>query len=240
MRLLLILSILSFCFILAKVNKKQISTSLYLAISSFLSPIVLFNQINSQVFILFIISLLLLVLIDLIKNKTIKKLFFTLTVIYFSLVILYLTGILNNNFKIDLQRLFVIDNLSLGTIKRFEQNALYLPRILRPVVYNDFQIIFITLTKVINYLWIDKIITYLGFAVIYLMYISIPKKKNKYYLLIPFVVILTSVLHRNPNNYFIYLFSLPALIPIFIKNITKFNKLILFILISISCLYSLL
>jgi hypothetical protein len=240
MRFLLILSILFFCFILAKINRKKISTSVYIAISSFLTPIVLFNQINSQILILFVVSLLLLILIDLIKNKTIKNIFFTLTIIYFSLAILYLTGIINNNFEFDLQRLFVIDNLSLGTIKRFEQNALYIPKILRPVAYNNFQIIFITLSKVINYLWIDKIITYLGFAIIYLMYISIPKKTNKYYLLIPLVVILSSVLHRDPNNYLIYLFSLPALIPIFIKNITKFNKSLLFILISISCLYSLL
>ncbi len=240
MRLLLILSILLFCLILAKVNKKKISTSIYVAISSFLTPIVIFNQINSQVFILFIFSLLFILVVDLIKNKTIKKIFFILTIIYISLVILYLTGVINNSLEVDFQKFFFIDNLSLETIIRFKQSALYLPRILRPIAYNYFQIVFVTLTKVINYLWIDKLITYLGFTILYLMYISIPKKENKYYLLIPLVVILMSVLHRDPNSYLVYLFSLPALILIFIKNITKFNKSLIFILIPISCLYSLL
>ena len=140
--------------------------------------------------------------------------------------------------EIDFQRLFIVDNSSLGTIKRFQQNALYLPKILRPIVYNYFQIFFVIFIKILNYLWIDKIITYLGFALVYLIYLSFSVKKNIHYLIFPLIVVLVAVLHRDPNNYLIYLFSLPPLMVFFIKNIKKLNIPLLITTIFITCFYS--
>ncbi len=240
MSLLLSISIFVFCFIIAKINKKNLVNSICISASIVFTPLFLFNKIDIQTLVVFIISLLLLLLAitDFIKNKTLKKILFLTTTIYFILAILYLTGIINSKMEIDFQRLFIVDNSSLGTIKRFQQNALYLPKILRPIVYNYFQIFFVIFIKILNYLWIDKIITYLGFALVYLIYLSFSVKKNIHYLIFPLIVVLVAVLHRDPNNYLIYLFSLPPLMVFFIKNIKKLNIPLLITTIFITCFYS--
>jgi hypothetical protein len=238
MSLLLPISIFIFSFFLSKINRKKIVIPIFISISIIFTPLFIFNKVETQTLIFFIPSLLLLIVTDLSKNKILKKILFLVTLIYFSLSILYLTGLINNKMEIDNQRLFIVDNFSLETIKRFQQNALYLPKIFRPIIYNPFQLIFITFVRILNYLWIDKVITYLGFSLIYLIYLSLLVKKNIHYLIIPLVVILTAILHRDPNNHLIYLFSLPPLILIFIKNIKKINIFLLLVLILISCLYS--
>lgn len=238
MKILLIFSIIAFCFFVGKINKKNINNCFYIAIAIVFTPVIFFNKINIQTFIVFIFSLLLLFIFDFTKNKLLKKILFLIISIYFSLTILYLSGIINNKLEIDFQKLFIIDNSSFETIKRFKSNALYLPIFLRPVIYNYLQIIFIFFVRVLNYIWIDKIISYLGFAFIYLVYLAITQKKNKIYLIFPIVIILSGILHRDPNNQLIYLFSIPAFLLFFIKNINKLNNSILFTAILISCLYS--
>lgn len=238
MKTLLIISIFIFCFFIGKINKKKINISFLIAIAAIFTPIIFLNKIDSKTFIAFIISLLFLFLFDFTKNKLLKIIFFSITSIYFCLIILYLSGILNNNLEIDFQKIFLIDNSSLETIKRFQLDALYLPRILRPIIYSYFQIIIAIFARVVNYLWINKIFTFLGFTFLYLIYLAFINKKNRYFLIIPILVILIGILHRDPNNYLIYLFSIPPLLLFFIKNINKINISILFSTILISCLYS--
>lgn len=238
MKTLLIISIFIFCFFIGKINKKKTNISFLIAITAIFTPIIFLNKIDSKTFIAFIISLLFLFLFDLTKNKLLKIILFSITSIYFCLIILYLSGILSNNLEIDFQKIFLIDNSSFETIKRFQLDALYLPRILRPIIYSNFQIIIAIFARVVNYLWINKIFTFLGFAFLYLIYLAFINKKNRLFLIIPFLVILIGILHRDPNNYLIYLFSIPPLLLFFIKNINKINISILFSTILISCLYS--
>lgn len=238
MKILLIISIFVFCFLIGKINKKNLNNSLYIAIVAVFTPIVFLNQINTPTFIAFIFSLLFLLFFDLTTNKIFKKILFIITLTYFSFAILYLSGILNNRLEIDYQKLFIIDNSNFETIKKFQVNALYLPKILRPIIFNFFQIIFVFFVRTINYLWIDKLITFLGFTVIYLIYFAFTKKKNRYLLIFPILVVAMGILHRNPNNNLIFLFTLPSLVLFFIKNITKLNIPFLVTMILLSCLYS--
>jgi hypothetical protein len=238
MKILLIISIFVFCFLVGKINKKNPNNSLYIALATIFTPVIFLNKINIPIFIAFITSFLFLFIFDLTKNKFFKKILFTVTLIYFSFTILYLSGILNSGLKIDYQKLLVVDNSNLETIKRFQLDALYLPKILRPIIYNYFQIIFVIFTRALNYLWLDKIISYLGFTFIYLIYLAFIQKRNWYYLIFPIIVILSGILHRDPNNQFIFLFCLPAFLIFFIKNIKKINTPFLFITILINCLYS--
>ena len=238
MKILLIFSIIAFCLFVGKINKKNINNCFYVAIAIIFSPVIIFNKINTQTFIAFLFFLLLLFIFDFTKNKLLKKILFLITLIYLSLAILYLSGIINNGLEIDFQKLFTTDNSSFETIRRFKSNALYLPRILRPIIYNYLQIIFIFFIRALNYIWIDKIITYLGFAFIYLAYLAITNKKNKIYLIFPIIIILSGIMHRDPNSQLIFLFSIPAFLLFFIKNINKINIYILFTSILISCLYS--
>jgi len=238
MKILLIFSIIAFCFFVGKINKKNKKNSFYIAIAIIFSPVIIFNKINTQTFIVFLFFLLLLFVFDFTKNKLLKKILFLITLIYLSLAILYLSGIINNRLGIDLQKLFIIDNSSFETIRRFKLNALYLPKFLRPIIYNYLQIIFIFFVRALSYIWIDKLITYLGFAFIYLIYLTITQKKNKIYLFFPIIIVLSGILHRDPNSQLIFLFSIPAFLLFFIKNINKLNTSILFTAILISCLYS--
>jgi len=238
MKILLIISIFVFCFLIGKINRKNLNNSFYIALATILTPVVFLNKINIPIFIAFIISFLFLFLFDLTKNKFFKKILFIVTLIYFSFAILYLSGIINNRLEIDYQKLFVIDNSNLETIKRFQLDALYLPKILRPIIYNYFQIIIAIFIRVLNYLWLDKVISYFGFAFIYLFYLASIQKRNWSYFIFPIVVVLSGILHRNPNSQFIFLFCLPTLLLFFIKNIKKINTPILFITILINCLYS--
>jgi hypothetical protein len=238
MNILLIFSIFIFCLLIGKINKKNIKNSIYIAIAIIFTPIIFLNKIDTQTLIAFIFSLLLLIIFDLIKNKVFKKILISIISLYFVLVVLYLSGILNNKLAIDFQKLFIIDNSNFEIIKRFQLDALYLPKIIRPIIYNYFQIIFMVIIRSLNYLWIDKIITYLGFAFIYLTYIAFTKKKDFLYLIIPILIVITGTLHRDPNNIIIYLFSIPIFLLFFVKNINKINIPLLFTTISISCLYS--
>jgi len=238
MKILLIISIFIFCFFVGKINKKNQNNSSYIVIATIFTPIFLLNKINISTFTAFIISFLFLFTFDLTKNKFLKKLLFIATLIYFSFAILYFSGILNNRLELDYQKLFIIDNSNLETIKRFQLNALYLPKILRPIIYNYFQIIIAIFIRALEYLWLDKIISYFGFAFIYLIYLASTQKRNLSYLIFPIFIVLIGSLHRDLNSQFIFLFCIPALLFFFIKNIKKINITILLITILINCLYS--
>ncbi len=238
MKILLIFSIIIFCFLVGKINKKNFINSFFISIAIIFTPVFISNKIDIKTFFIFIFSLFFLFLFDLAKNKFIKNILFLSTLIYLILAVLYLSGIINNHLEIDFQKIFFIDNSSFETIKRFQLNALYLPKFLRPLMFNYFQIFFIFFIRTLNNIWIDKIIIYLGFSFIYLIYLAINNKKNRVYLFFSILVILSGILHRDPNSQLLFLFLIPPLLMFFTKNINKINISILVITILISCLYS--
>lgn len=238
MKLLLIISIFIFCFIISKINKKSISNSILITLAATFTPIILLGQFTPKILTTFIISLLLLTIFDLTKNRNIKKFLFIVSLLYLAFIILFLTNIINSNLEVDIQRLFFINDQGLETIRKFQRNALYLPKILRPLIYNPLQIISTIFVRTLNYLWIDKIINYFGFSFIYLGYLAFTKKKNLYLLALFLIIVLSGVLHRDPNNYLIYLYSLPVFLFFFIKTIDKLKPSILFLTLLISCFYS--
>lgn len=237
MKILSTFSIIIFCLVIGKFNKKSFKNSLFISIAAILTPVFISKKIDIQTFFIFFFSFVFLFLFDLVKNKFIKKILFLSILIYFCLAILYLSGILNHQLEIDFEKLFFMDNSSFEIIKRFQLNALYLPKSLRPLVFNYFQIFFVFFIRTLSYVWIDKIIIYLGFSFIYLLYLTI-KKKNKVYLFFSIIVFLMGVLHRDPNNQLLFLFSIPTFLIFFIKNTDKINIYLLFLTTLISCLYS--
>lgn len=238
MKLLFIVLIFIFCFFIARINKKNIFNSILIAIVAIFTPVVLRGQITLQTLLAFLLLILLLTIFDLTQNLIIKKTLFIISLFYSVFIILFLTSIINTKLEIDLQRLFFINDLALDVINRFQENALYLPKVLRPFLYNPLQIISTIFVRTLNYLWVDKIINYLGFAFIYLGFLAFIKKKNLYLLTIFLAIVLSGVLHRDPNNYLIYLYSLPVFLLFFIKTIDKANPTILFLTVLISCFYS--
>ena len=241
MKVLLILLIAIFCLIIGKLNNRKLSFSVLIATVFVFSPLVLFYQISTSILVTFSISLLLCILYEIFNNIKIKKFLFAFIIIFYGYSIFRLTGIIDINFNFDIQKTFIIDNSSIETINRFKSNALYLPVFLRPIVYNNFQTILVILIRTISYLWIDKLITFLGFAILYLAYLAFKNKTNRYLLLLPLFVILFSVIHRNPNTQLMYFLSLPILILFFTKNITTIkNHLILLVIVLINYLYSVL
>lgn len=241
MKVILILLIVIFCLIIGKLNNRKPSFSILIATVIVFSPLVLFYQISTPMLVTFSSSLLFFVLHETFNNIKIKKFIFAFIIIFYGYSIFRLTGIIDTNINFDIQKTFIIDNSSIESINRFKNNALYLPVILRPVVYNNFQIILEILIRTVNYLWIDKLITFLGFAILYLAFIAFKNKTNRYLLLLPAFIIMFSVIHRNPNTQLMYFLSLPVLILFFTKNITTIKKpLVVPVIVLITCLYSIL
>lgn len=240
MRILLILSIIIFCLIIGGLNKKKVKFSFVLSLAFVFSPVVFFPQINNKIFISFCLSFLMIIFLEVFKNKIIKNILLFLIIIFYGYVILNLIEIINIKANIDIQKLFFIDNLSLDTIKRFQENALYLPIFLRPIVYNPFQLLIVLFKRIINFLWFDKLIEFLGFSVLYLIYLSFKIRKNTKYLLILVLIVTFFVLHRDPNTYLNYLFLIPPLILFIFKNTNKINFKFLLIFIILNFVYFLL
>lgn len=241
MKVILILLIVIFCLIVGKLNNRKLSFSILIATVFVFSPLVLFYQISTPMLVTFLASLLLCILYEVFNNIKIKKLLFALFIIFYGYSIFRLTGIIDTNINFDIQKTFIIDNSSIETVNRFKDNALYLPVMLRPIVYNNFQIVLEILIKTASYLWIDKLITFLGFAILYLAYLAFKNKTNRHLLLLPLFIIMFSVIHRNPNTQLMYFLSLPILILFFTKNITTIkNPLVIPAFVLINCLYSVL
>lgn len=240
MKFLLILLVFFFCLIIGKLNKKKIKFSILISIAFIFTPVILTSQINNKIILNFCLSFLVLILIEIPKNKLLKNIFFILAIIFYSYSILNLSEIINTKINIDTQKVFFIDNSSFDTIQRFRQDALYLPVKLRPLIYNSFQIVLVFIGRIINYLWIDKLIEFLGFPILYLTYLSFKNKNNLKYLLFPILIVSFFVLHRDPNTSLIYLFLIPPLILFFSKNIKNINFCLLLIIALFSFLYSIL
>jgi hypothetical protein len=242
MKILLILSIFISVLILGKIHKNNIKTRVIIAISFLTSPLILFGKIEKILFFFYFVSLLLAIFYELVKGRTLKYILFSLILIFNTVSILYLTNILGftSNISIDFKKLYFIDNYSFDIIERFRQNALYLPFPLRSFVYNPFQIILTIIFRIINFIWIPNLISFLGFSILYLIYLSF-KKINDFKLLSSLFLITTlSVLHRNPNTFIMYLMLCPSLLIIFSKSIKNINLKFSSIIILISFLYSIL
>lgn len=240
MKILSVFLIIIFCFFIGKLNKKSFQISFIFSIAIIFTPVFILSKINKQTFCFFLFSCIFLILLDVIKNRFLKKILFLLMSVYYCLIILYLSGIINNKLEIDFQKLFFINDSSFEIIKRFQSNALYLPKLLRPLIFNYFQIFFVLLVKSLSYVWIDKIIVYLGFSFIYFAFLSFSntRKSNKNYLFIPIIIFIIGNLHRDPNGQLLFLFSIPSISAFFIKNVQKINISFTVITILISCLYT--
>ena len=94
------------------------------------------------------------------------------------------------------------------------------------------EIFFDILTRFFYHLSINKLITYFGFTFFYLIYLSLLKKKNYQYLIMPLVITLINILEYKTFSQIVYLFSLPLFLTFFIKSISKLNQYLLILTIA--------
>lgn len=232
MKILLYFSILIFTLLTCRISKIKNKTTLLILLSVLLTPVLLSSTLNQETLILFSFLLLLIFFFDFTKKNIVKKGVFVITSLYLFITILYLNGIISNG-NIDYERLFYIDNHSLSIIKTFQTTALYVPIKLRFLIFNQTHIIFALLKRITSAIWVSNFISYYSFTFIYLLFLSLKKRKNLHLLFYIFIVMLSGILPRNPNNYLLYLFSLPIFILFFIKNVRSINiKIFIISLIS--------
>lgn len=240
MKGLLILSIFIFSFLIGRKNKNPFNSFL-ISLSLVLAPVIALSEISLQTLVLLVLYLLLFFLLsNSKKNSVIRKILFVTILIYTTLTTLYLSGIFNNKLQIELKNIYVFNSSNIDIIKNFQSEATYLPIIIRPIIYNYSEIIFEIIVRSLYFISLDKIVTFLGFSFIYLIYLALLAKKNFLIYTIPSIILLIVSQSTFINSHYLYLLSIPSFIYIFNKNIKRINIPILLSTVLISCLYSLL
>lgn len=161
------------------------------------------------------------------KHPFLKQTCLVLVVLVTTLGVLLANGLITTHLGFDRERLAAINGNYAKKILRYRKNATYLPLRLRPIVFSSWLTLADIIPRTLNWLWLDKIASTIGIALLYPLVLGVADPHSRKALLPLILGVAAASSIRQPDTSGTYILLFPFLIYLIVSGMQKINPKLL-------------